>query len=156
MVKGYSYQTKIGPLTLWEEDGYLVGIEFGGPEKIGGGGLEEPPVVKKAYEQLEQYFQGSRRAFDVPLRPRGTEFQKKVWAALLDIPYGETRSYKSIAIKIQRPKAFRAVGLANNKNPLPIIIPCHRVIGSNGKMVGYGGGLSIKEALLRLENPLRY
>ncbi len=154
MRKGYSYHTGIGPITLWEEEGYLVAMHFGKEEKTSGEyRLEETSVIKKGYEQLEQYFQGKRRAFDIPLRPRGTEFQRRVWAALLDIPYGETRSYKEVAIKIQRPKAFRAVGLANNKNPLPIIIPCHRVIGSDGRMVGYGGGLKIKETLLHLESP---
>ena len=94
---------------------------------------------------------GKRKSFDLPLKPEGTEFQKKVWNALLDIPYGETRSYKDIAVAIGNPKACRAVGMANNRNPISIIIPCHRVIGANGSLVGYGGGLPIKIELLNLE-----
>jgi len=152
MIKGYSYQTLMGSLTLLEEEGYLVEIRFGKDgETKEEYKIEETPVIEKTFRQLEEYFQGRRQAFDVPLRPRGTEFQRQVWAALLDIPYGETWSYKDLAMKIQRRKAFRAVGMANNKNPLPIIIPCHRVIGSDGKLVGYGGGLKVKEKLLDLE-----
>ena len=94
---------------------------------------------------------GRRREFQLPLAPKGTEFQQKVWKALLDIPYGETRSYGEIARAIGNPKASRAVGMANNRNPIAIIIPCHRVIGSTGKLVGYGGGLDKKEFLLNLE-----
>ena len=152
MIKGYSYQTLTGSLTLLEEEGYLVEIRFGKDgETKEEYKIEETAVIEKTFRQLEEYFQGRRQAFDVPLRPRGTEFQRQVWAALLDIPYGETWSYKDLAMKIQRRKAFRAVGMANNKNPLPIIIPCHRVIGSDGKLVGYGGGLKVKEKLLDLE-----
>ena len=97
--------------------------------------------VKK---QLDEYFAGSRKEFDIPLKLYGTEFQIKVWKALEVIPYGETKSYKDIAICIDNPKGCRAVGLANNRNPIPIIIPCHRVIGANGKLVGYGGGIDKK------------
>ncbi|GAE36244.1 methylated-DNA--[protein]-cysteine S-methyltransferase [Halalkalibacter akibai] len=102
-------------------------------------------------QQLEEYFSGKRTKFDVPLDLCGTEFQKKVWNTLSEIEYGETKSYKEIAQKIGAPKAVRAIGGANNQNPIPIIIPCHRVIGSNGSMVGYGGGLDKKEILLSLE-----
>jgi methylated-DNA-[protein]-cysteine S-methyltransferase len=101
--------------------------------------------------QLREYFQGKRTAFEIRLHPKGTPFQKAVWKALLDIPYGQTRSYGDIAKAVGRPKAVRAVGLANGRNPLPIIVPCHRVIGANGRLVGYGGGLPVKQALLDRE-----
>ncbi|WP_411503444.1 methylated-DNA--[protein]-cysteine S-methyltransferase [Brevibacillus centrosporus] len=104
-----------------------------------------------AKKQLEEYFAGERKVFDLPIVLYGTPFQKSVWNALADIPYGETRSYKDIALAIGAAKAVRAIGGANNRNPIPIIIPCHRVIGSNGALVGYGGGLPIKEHLLALE-----
>lgn len=104
-----------------------------------------------AAKELYEYFAGERKTFELPLEPDGTEFQKKVWRALLEIPYGETRSYKDIAERLGNPKACRAVGGANNKNPIVIIIPCHRVIGANGDMVGYGCGLEMKHMLLDLE-----
>lgn len=103
------------------------------------------------HAQIMEYFAGKRRSFRFPYELRGTDFQKKVWHALCDIPYGETRTYKEIAIAVGNPKACRAVGMANNKNPIGIAVPCHRVIGANGKLVGYAGGLDMKEALLRLE-----
>lgn len=105
----------------------------------------------EAARQLEQYFSGERTEFDLPLAPEGTNFQRSVWEALCDIPYGETRSYKAIAEAIGNPKACRAVGMANNRNPISIVIPCHRVIGASGDMVGYGGGLDKKIWLLDLE-----
>ncbi len=151
MVKSFSYLTVIGFVTIVENNGYLVEIRFGKEEKDPYP-MEETPLITKSYRQLEEYFQGQRTVFDLPLRPEGTDFQRRVWAALLDIPHGETRSYKDLAIKIQNPKAFRAVGMANNKNPLPIVIPCHRVIGSNRKLIGYRGGLDVKEKLLEIEN----
>ena len=101
--------------------------------------------------QLEAYFAGELREFDLPLKMDGTPFQIKVWRALQDIPYGETISYGELARRIGNPKGSRAVGLANGRNPIPIVVPCHRVIGSNGKLVGFGGGLTTKEALLGLE-----
>ena len=113
---------------------------------------QEDEVLKKAVSQLEEYFLGQRKEFTLPLNPQGTPFQKQVWEALRTIPYGETRSYKEVAIAIGNPKACRAVGMANNKNPIAIITPCHRVVGANGKMVGYAGGLGIKEALLEVES----
>ncbi len=103
------------------------------------------------YGQIMEYFAGKRQTFTFPYELRGTDFQKKVWHALCDIPYGETRTYKEIAIAVGNPKACRAVGMANNKNPIGIAVPCHRVIGADGKLVGYAGGLDMKEALLRLE-----
>ncbi|MNP45229.1 Methylated-DNA--protein-cysteine methyltransferase [compost metagenome] len=113
-------------------------------------------ALSTASQQLKEYFAGERRQFDLRLDLQGSEFQRKVWNALLTIPYVETASYKDIAEMIGQPKAVRAVGGANNKNPIPIIVPCHRVIGSNGSLVGYGGGLSIKESLLSLERNVEY
>ncbi|MGV8905309.1 MAG: methylated-DNA--[protein]-cysteine S-methyltransferase [Acetobacterium sp.] len=112
---------------------------------------EESQLLKTAAEQLKEYLAGNRQTFDLPLDPKGTEFQRSVWQALLDIPYGEIRSYKEIAEAIGNPKACRAVGMANNKNPISIVIPCHRVIGADGSLVGYGGGIALKEKLLKLE-----
>lgn len=113
--------------------------------------VNETSLLKNAALQLNEYLEGKRNSFDLPLNPNGTEFQKKVWAALCDIPYGETRSYKQIAEYIGNPKACRAVGMANNKNPIMIFIPCHRVVGSDGSLTGYAGGLDMKEKLLSLE-----
>ena len=107
---------------------------------------------REAEKQLEEYFAGKRKAFDVPLDLWGTPFQQEVWKALLRIPYGETRSYRDIAQSVGSPKAVRAVGGANGKNPVPVIVPCHRVIRSDGNLGGYGGGLDIKRELLDLEN----
>lgn len=104
-----------------------------------------------AVYQLKEYFAGKRKIFDFPYQLKGTDFQQKVWAALCEIPYGQTRTYKDIALAIGNPRACRAVGMANNKNPMSIVVPCHRVIGSNGKLVGYGSGLDMKQALLQLE-----
>ena len=109
------------------------------------------PVVAKLKEELDEYFAGKRKVFDLPLKFNGTKFQERVWNALLKIPYGETRTYKDIATAIGNNKASRAVGMANNKNNIIILIPCHRVIGSNGELVGYAGGLETKEYLLNLE-----
>ena len=111
----------------------------------------ETPLIKKAAAQLNEYFNGERKTFDFPLAPRGTEFQLTVWKALQTIPYGKTCSYGQLAAKIGNPKACRAVGMANNRNPIAIIIPCHRVIGSNGSLTGYAGGLELKDKLIRLE-----
>lgn len=139
-------------LTLTCDGEALQSIEFG---KIQREGVlwEEVGLLQAAKRELLEYLEGRRREFDLPLKPEGTEFQKRVWKALLTIPYGETRSYGQIAAQIGNPKACRAVGMANHKNPLPIVIPCHRVIGSGGSMVGYGGGLDRKVWLLKLENP---
>ncbi|WP_431733585.1 methylated-DNA--[protein]-cysteine S-methyltransferase [Fusobacterium necrophorum] len=108
-------------------------------------------LLEEAERQLQEYFAGRLQHFDLPLHPQGTEFQKKVWKALMSIPYGETRSYGEIAKQIGKEKAVRAVGGANHVNPISIVIPCHRVIGKNGSLTGYGGGLKIKETLLTLE-----
>jgi methylated-DNA-[protein]-cysteine S-methyltransferase len=107
-----------------------------------------------ARRQLHEYFDGRRRAFELPLAPRGTEFQRSVWQALARIPYGETVSYAQLATRVGRPSATRAVGAANGRNPLPIVLPCHRVIGANGALTGFGGGLPTKQFLLKLEGAL--
>jgi methylated-DNA-[protein]-cysteine S-methyltransferase len=115
------------------------------------GWIETAKPFAEAVRQLGAYFAGQLRRFALPLAPAGTPFQRRVWQALLEIPYGETVSYGELARQIDRPSAFRAVGAANGQNPLAIVIPCHRVIGSNGQLVGYGGGLPVKSALLELE-----
>jgi O-6-methylguanine DNA methyltransferase len=127
-----------------------IGRTFGEVEFI-----EASEPLAEARKQLKEYFAGQRQKFTLPLDLYGTEFQKKVWNQLILIPYGEVRSYKQIAEAIGQPKAVRAVGGANNKNPVPIVIPCHRVVGSDGSLVGYGGGLWVKEKLLELEGSLR-
>lgn len=109
-------------------------------------------LTDDAFLQLQEYFQGKRKSFDLPLNPQGTEFQKKVWAELCNIPYSQTRTYKEIAQAIGHPKAARAVGMANNRNPIPIIIPCHRVIGASGSLIGYAYGVEMKKRLLDLES----
>ncbi len=117
----------------------------------GKGWVEDNTIFSDAVSQLVQYFEGRLKQFDLDLQPQGTGFQRRVWQALLTIPYGATVTYGEIAEQIRNPKAFRAVGLANKCNPIPIIIPCHRVIGKNGKLTGFAGGLDIKQALLDLE-----
>lgn len=112
----------------------------------------ESPILKEAKSQLLEYMAGGRKAFDLPMKEQGTAFQKKVWQALRSIPYGETRSYKQIAEMIGNPKASRAVGMANNKNPILLLTPCHRVLGSNGQLVGFAAGIDIKKELLKIEN----
>lgn len=151
MIYSYKYDTEIGIITLSESNGRLLELSFNDVEIPNNYIIQETTLLHKANTQLKEYFSGDRKDFSLPLNPIGTPFQKKVWKALLSIPYGESRSYKDIAILIDNPKASRAVGMANNKNPISIFIPCHRVIGSNGKLVGYGGGLNIKKHLLDLE-----
>ena len=112
------------------------------------------PLLQQAQRQLGEYFSGQRRAFDLPLAPRGTPFQRAVWLALASIPYGATASYAQLAARVERPTATRAVGAANGRNPLPIVLPCHRVIGADGSLTGYGGGLPAKRFLLELEGAL--
>ena len=148
MIYQYSYETKLGSVTIVEEDGALLAITT---HRTYEGIKQETPLINKAYRQLSEYLLGERKRFDLPLNPQGTVFQQQVWKALCDIPYGETRSYKQIAEAIGNPKAVRAVGMANNRNPLLIVVPCHRVIGANGKLVGYAAGIEKKEFLLKLE-----
>ena len=134
-----------------EENGAITGIFFSGGIDEGQLPRAETPLIKRASEQLAEYFRGERKHFDFPISPSGSVFQKKVWDAVSAIPYGETRSYKDIAIQAGNPLAARAVGLANNRNPIVIVIPCHRVVGHDGSLTGYGGGLDIKEYLLNIE-----
>ena len=145
-----TFPTPIGPLTLHAHDGALTGVwmedDFELPERPG-----NAPPLTDARIQLEAYFVGKLRAFDLPLAPEGTEFQLRVWSELSKIPYGETISYGELARRVGDPGAARAVGLANGKNPLPVIVPCHRVIGADGSLTGFGGGLDRKRRLLELE-----
>ncbi len=144
-------QTNLGKIGIIEDGVGITNLFFKNqivPQNI----IEEKtPLLLKAEYQIRQYLKGERKIFDLSLSLKGTDFQIKDWNALLDIPYGETRTYKDIAIKIGNPKSCRAVGLANHKNPISIIIPCHRVIGTNGKLTGYGGGIQIKKYLLEIE-----
>jgi methylated-DNA-[protein]-cysteine S-methyltransferase len=143
-------QTPLGKLTLAEKNGVLAELRFG--ERTQTGEREQStPLLRKAARELIEYFGGTRKTFSVPLAPPGTAFQQAVWSALMTIPYGETRAYGEIAGHIGKPKAARAVGMANHRNPLPIFIPCHRVIGADGRLTGYGGGMDKKEFLLKLE-----
>lgn len=148
MEYGY-YKSPIGYIRIEAEDNHIIALDF--VENIGEEKISE--IIVQCKKQLEDYFLGKRKKFDLDIKfLKGTEFQIKVWEALRSIPYGKTVSYKWIAEKIGNPKAVRAVGGANNKNPIAIIVPCHRVIGSNGKMVGYAGGIEKKEYLLKIEN----
>ena len=149
MKKFAIYETELGFLRI-EYDGdsiVYIGKEKGAPECNG----EKNALTDKAYIQLTEYLKGERKNFDFKYKLNGTEFQMKVWRALCDIPYGETRTYRQIAAAVGNPKACRAVGMANNKNPIAIAVPCHRVVGSNGKLVGYAGGIEMKKILLDLE-----
>lgn len=138
----------VGLLTLRAEDGALTAILFG-DQRTGLPGSDQ--ILDQAEAELKEYFAGERKEFAVPVHLTGTEFQKKVWAALAEIPYGRTATYGEIAERIGSPKACRAVGTANHHNPVPIIVPCHRVIGAGGSLTGYGGGLEVKAYLLTLE-----
>lgn len=143
----FTMQSPIGLLTIEETDGAITALRFGGET------VSPPPtpLLQRAAQQLTEYFAARRRRFDLPLRPQGTAFQQAAWSALCDIPYGQTRTYAQQAAAIGRPKACRAVGMANHCNPLPLFIPCHRVIGAGGKLTGYAGGLAVKRFLLELE-----
>jgi len=149
MIKFAIYISDIGFIKISYENNILISIkiisdnikEFG----------EKTDFSDNVFSQIEEYLNGIRKSFNIPFKLIGTTFQKKVWNALCDIPYGETRSYKDIAISIDNKKAYRAVGMANNKNPIAIIVPCHRVIGINNNIVGYAAGVDIKEKLLAIE-----
>lgn len=149
------FESKFGEIIVWGTDQFVEGIQFY-REEI------EDSMKKERYlnnnskfqrvsKEIDEYLHGKRKEFSFSLKPKGTDFQNKVWTALKTIPYGETRTYKDIAIMIGNPKASRAIGMANNKNPIMIAVPCHRVIGSNGKLVGYAGGVEIKKRLLEIE-----
>lgn len=145
------YDSPCGRLKIGYTDTAIRYVLFTDEKGIG----KPSELSERAATQLTEYFSSKRKDFDLPLEPQGTEFRKKVWSALMEIPYGETRSYKDIAERIGNPKACRAVGGANNKNPISIIIPCHRVVGADGSLVGYGGGLDKKTMLLDLESKNR-
>jgi methylated-DNA-[protein]-cysteine S-methyltransferase len=147
-------ESPLGPLLLAADDAGLREIRFVNgrhPAHPDASWKEDRAPLSGTIQQLQAYFAGELESFDLQLAPEGTPFQLEVWRRLCDIPYGETISYGELASRIGNPKASRAVGLANGSNPIPIVIPCHRVIGSNGKLTGYGGGLPIKEKLLALE-----
>ncbi len=144
----------IGPLQLIAENGALLEIRFPGQHVDAPAGDGTDPALGAARSQLAEYFQGDRRSFQLPLAASGTVFQKQVWQALAEIPYGQLRSYRDIALSIGKERAVRAVGAANGRNPLPIVVPCHRVIGSNGSLTGFAGGLEAKKTLLEIEGAI--
>lgn len=150
MKKFFGYDFEGCFLTIAEENQQLTDLRFGKSDLCNAENRETAFLTFVA-QQLSEYFSGKRKVFDVPLALEGTDFQMKVWKALLSIPYGETCSYKQIAEKVGCPKGCRAVGMANNKNPIGIIIPCHRVVGADGGLTGYAGGLNMKQKLLMLE-----
>lgn len=145
----FVYSMPLGRLTIAADERGITRIEFGDVQ------LDMPrrpsALTNTAATQLQEYFAGKRKVFDVALDLQGTPFQLEVWNHLREIPYGQTRTYARIAEEIGRPRAFRAVGMANNKNPVPIIVPCHRVVGANGSLVGYAAGIKVKRYLLELE-----
>ncbi|MCL2843555.1 MAG: methylated-DNA--[protein]-cysteine S-methyltransferase [Oscillospiraceae bacterium] len=144
------YQSPIGPLYIGERDGAISHLVF----KPLAGEPGDTALLKEAARQLDAYFAGELQKFDLPLAPKGTAFQTRVWQMLQTIPYGVTWSYKQLAEAADSPRGYRAVGLANNRNPISIFIPCHRVVGAGGALTGYGGGLGNKEYLLQLEGVL--
>lgn len=147
----YPYDTAIGRIYVADNGRAIAGVFLPGNAVPAGIPQNETDVIKRAAVQITEYLSGRRREFDVKVEPEGTDFQKRVWAALRTIPYGHTCSYSHIAHIAGNPKACRAVGMANNRNPVSIIIPCHRVIGKSGALVGYGGGLELKKCLLDIE-----
>jgi methylated-DNA-[protein]-cysteine S-methyltransferase len=164
MLGGFVYAFDIGPLYIQDDGAAITAVrllrgEGADPIKAATASdttgadvaQRESALTQEAARQLTEYFQGKRMSFNLPLAPRGTDFQQRVWQALRDIPYGQTASYGEIAKRMGNPRACRAVGLANNRNPIIIIIPCHRVIGADGSLVGYGAGLGLKKRLLALE-----
>jgi len=144
-------RSPVGPLALAADGDALIEIMFHADEPAISPREPLAPVLAEASRQLEAYFAGRLTTFSLPLEPSGTPFQLTVWSALRQIPYGETCSYRELAAAVGRPAAVRAVGAANGRNPIPIVIPCHRVIGSDGRLVGFGGGLDVKRKLLDLE-----
>lgn len=152
----YQYlDSPVGRLRLVSDGKHLTAIEWEQRQAIDPDDTEKTdPALSACAKQLREYFAGERRSFDLPLSPTGTEFQKNVWAALKAIPYGKLRSYRDIAESLDNPKAVRAVGAANGRNPIPIVVPCHRVIGSDGSLTGFAGGLEAKKVLLELEGAI--
>lgn len=150
MERRLAFAGPAGPLTLVERDGALAELRFGADDST-----DVSPLLLRARTEIEEYFAGRRREFDLPLAPHGTPFQQRVWQALRAIPYGSTCTYGELAAAVGNPRASRAVGMANHRNPLPILIPCHRVIGASGALTGYAGGLEWKRRLLAIEEPIR-
>lgn len=148
----YFYEYDIGKIGITEKEGKITNLYFTNDKLPQDLQLYETPILKEAAQQLEMYLYGNLKEFSLPLDPHGTIFMKQVWENLCKIPYGKTESYKEIAVKVGSPNAARAVGLANNRNPIPIFIPCHRVIGANGSLTGYRGGIELKKRLLEMEN----
>lgn len=146
----HTYESPFGPITLQSDGISLTGLDFALSDQRNPV-FSHLEIFTRTKQELDEYFSGKRKTFTIPLKTRGTPFQKQVWDALLEIPYGETRCYEEIAIQIGNPKACRAIGMANNRNNIGIIIPCHRVIGKDGSLVGYAGGLEKKIPLLELE-----
>jgi len=144
----WTYQTELGAITIGANTNSITYLKA---HDTCVGEFRETDLIREAYLQLTEYLLGKRRDFDLPLEPKGTEFQQKVWWASCEIPYGETITYTELAQMADRPKAIRAAGAANGQNPIYIVIPCHRVIGRDGSLTGYGGGLDMKEKLLKLE-----
>lgn len=149
----YDYRFPIGKLTIVQDSHGICGIYYHPHDPIDGK-KKETHLIQQAAYQLTEYFCGDRKEFDLPLSFHGTEFQQKVWRELCKIPYGSTCTYKEIAERIGIPKGCRAVGMANNQNPIVIVVPCHRVIGANGSLTGYAGGMELKEYLLQLEHAI--
>lgn len=146
----YQFSTPLGTMALAEEDGAITHLYLPGrpTPRISS---HPTPLLLEGERQLLEYLSGQRKVFDLPLSPQGTPFQKRVWQALEAIPWGETQTYRDIAQAVDSPRGFRAVGMANHHNPIPIFIPCHRVVGADGSLTGYAGGLELKKALLSLE-----
>lgn len=150
----HEFDSPVGRLLLAGDGERLIQVCFQcgpRPQRPADGWMDDGAPFRAAIRQLGEYFAGERRRFELPLAPRGTDFQRRVWRALTEIPYGGTISYGELARRIGNPSASRAVGLANGANPLPIVVPCHRVIGADGSLTGFGGGLPIKRRLLALE-----
>lgn len=145
------YPTSIGTLEIHSTPQHITYLKFANPDIQNQPSSTPSPLCDRAIAQVREYLIGKRIHFDLPIKMEGTDFQKKVWNELLHIPYGQTVSYLQIAQAIGNPKAVRAVGMANNKNPIVIVVPCHRVIGSNGKLIGYAGGIALKEKLIKIE-----
>ena len=151
MVNAIVHDSPVGPLTLVSDGGFLVGLHFEGWNPPVGALHRSDTVLAATARQLDAYFDGRLKSFDLPLAPEGTPFQQHVWSALRGIPFGETRSYGQLAKAIGKPSAMRAVGAANGRNPIAIVVPCHRVIGADGSLTGFGGGIERKKFLLSLE-----
>lgn len=145
------YETSLGRIGIAEHDGSITNLYFESDSLPQHATKRETPLLAEASQQLSRYLAGELKDFTLPLSPAGTRFMQQVWEVLCEIPYGKTATYKQVAAKVGNEKAVRAVGMANNRNPIPIFIPCHRVIGSNGALIGYRGGLAVKENLLSME-----